>query len=274
MRDSNGRLSHADIINRRARYALVAVLVVVGVVLVMASGDGATGPDTESAAPFIPTTALDADTQVSRSGTPPTTSVGPDTSFDQYFGRITGTTLPLDPVAPLPLVPGPPDGGQPEATTTTNPPPVTATTSTTTTTTAPPTTTSPPPPTTVPPTTTTPPPTTTLPPTTTTTAPPAPSWDVVLDANLSCENSNSTIRWLVYNPSDAWSAGWTMIIDSDSRGVFTAGTSVTSGPAASKETVPNGSHTITVTVHWEQEGVAGGSDSGSLTVVVDGDCGG
>ncbi len=64
-----------------------------------------------------------------------------------------------------------------------------------------------------------------------------------------------------------------MVIDSDSRGLFSPGTIVTSqgGPAVAFETVEAGSYTQTLGLHWEQI-PGGGFDRGfgtfSITATV------
>jgi hypothetical protein len=54
-----------------------------------------------------------------------------------------------------------------------------------------------------------------------------------------------------------------MVIDSDNRGLFAAGTIVTNpgGPAVRSETVEAGTHSLTVNVHWELIG-SGRQDRG------------
>ena len=75
-----------------------------------------------------------------------------------------------------------------------------------------------------------------------------------MDADVSCDDDDIIVTWLVYDPADDWSSGWQMVIDSDNRGVFSPGTIVTNqgGPAVADEEVDPGTYTLTIDVHWER----------------------
>ncbi|NNC92545.1 MAG: hypothetical protein HKN80_08635 [Acidimicrobiia bacterium] len=96
---------------------------------------------------------------------------------------------------------------------------------------------------------------------------------------MTCAGEGPAITWAVYDPRDAWSDGWQLVIDGDSRGLWAPGTVVTAngGPATAVEIVEAGSHKLVVDRHWETlpEGRNPRNfGSNSLTVVVeDGACG-
>jgi len=255
--------SHADLVNRRARL-VVALAVIVGISVIAASVFGSKSePEEPAAAATVP---------------PPAATLPPISVLSSALSAAPTTTLPDDSSTTTSTVPGsstttsavtttttratttttrPGTTTTLPATTTTRPEPTTTTTppepTTTTTTTPKPTTTTSTTTTTLPPTTTTT--TTTLPPTTTTTTTvPTNAWYPILDATVLCQSGQPAIRWRAFDPDAAWSNGWRMVIDGDSRGVFSPGTIVTanSGPAQAIEAVSVGTHKLTVSVHWER----------------------
>jgi hypothetical protein len=86
---------------------------------------------------------------------------------------------------------------------------------------------------------------------------------------LNCTSSNARIDWTVSNSSAALDAGWTLIIDSSTDGVFASGTSVT-GSVTARQDVPKGSTpTMTVNVHWESGGESASFATFSATITAD-----
>ncbi len=258
-----GRETHADVANRRARIAIVVVLITTGLVAAVApstgqDGDAVVGPaSTVAGSDFVAMSVDLASLSVtakepSLSATPPldlsaALQAAPTGSIVMSVG-----TAPAGPQVGGTATPSAPPTTEPPTTTTTEPPPTTTTTE-------------PPPPTTttVPPTTTTepPPPTTTVPPPTTTEPPPAtlppeePDWYAVVWADVACDDGEAEIEWSILNPKEDWSKGWTLIIDGDNRGVFSPGTSVKRGKTATEsEQVESGTYTLSVSVHWSHGG--------------------
>ena len=277
MRRSSIRDRHADIVNRRARIGLLIVLTLTGLVVAVSEGRGdrraetlaAPSPTRAAATPGdggVDVTAADllAASEPLRyrneaRGGDELPGVSPPArleTFDVTAGataKLPGTSL--APPPPTTTLPPPPTTTVPPPPTTTLPPPVAPPPTTT----LPPPPPPPPPPTTTlpPPTTTLPPPTTTLPPppTTTTTVPPQDGWYVTLSADVQCSDAGAVIWWYATNPKEDWSTGWKLIIDSDSRGVFDPGTSITRGSTAGvDESVDSGLHRLLVDVHWEHGG--------------------
>ncbi len=290
MRQISGRDTHADVVNRRSRIALVAVLVLTAVFAAAneTAPDPEPGPVGGPAAFDFVAAGVSADLPVSNAGA--IRDVEPPRNEAPIFD--VGVVAPLDPiVAFVDDAEDRAEGGAAEDVptttvvitttppTTTAPPPPTTTTPPPTTTVPPPAVTvSPPPTTTVPqPTTTLPPPTTTLPPPPTTEPPPTttePPSDLafyaIVSADVSCDDAEVT--WKVTNPKEDWNKGWTMVIDGDSRGVFDSGETVKRGKTEkADEVVDSGSHTLSVTVRWVHGGEPD-SGHGTYSTTVSADC--